>query len=119
MKLVGNYLYSPTHQFINLIQKEDRVIGAHKFQAMYDASRHGADVSTTMASDVRLVTATTKGNPTKEDFEKVFNRGMMGKLCLASHTDSQKRSNDGRGFAPGPSIDREQKKGKNVGCHYL
>ena len=44
---------------------------------MYDASRHGTNVRTTMASDVRLVTATTKGNPMKSNIDIIFSSRMM------------------------------------------
>ena len=48
------------YQFIDLIKQEDRVVHTDSLEAVDDSARHGADVGPSVASDVRLVTATTK-----------------------------------------------------------
>ena len=43
-------------QLVDLVEQEDRVLGAGLFHALDDAARHGSDIGATVAADVGLVT---------------------------------------------------------------
>ena len=54
-----------TYKFVDFVEEEDRVVCASVLQALDDAARHGSYIRPPVASDVRLVTHSSKGNPTK------------------------------------------------------
>src|SRR5688572_7288976 len=75
-------------EFINFVEHDDRVARTGAAQFLDEASRHGANVGSTMAANFRFVTYASQADPGELAPERICDR--LPKACLANTGRAEK-----------------------------